>query len=548
MRRLCGFLLVGVLLLPLSVPATERRACTLSHFTLVLDNRSMNQDRVHSTRTLRSAAILALVFVAITLPPILMGRGGMSEQADERDFHLPAIRRFAADWPRPDLVHYELAMTPGYHLGMALLWKASGSLLVLRLVNGMIGLALILTLWWAVSRLADGRDEPSPSIPSPDPCFSFSRITVDLSRCLLILPLVFSPYVLGGAISLTTDNAALLGAAAIVGAAALRPMTLARAIALGVAAAGVVFMRQVHLWLGGVVLFGGFLASPAAGWAPASMRRLWADDEREPRSCAGWGPLAGGIIALALPAVMVAVFFTLWGGLVPVSEWSRRFHSKGANPAAPAFCLALLGALGPCFVMMHLERLRSLASRRGPLMLAAAAGLLAAIIVRTSAQLPTADGPPPDGRGNGWLWRLAHLVAERAIPNLAERSVVIAMLAPIGAVAMVLLWRAAADAGRRRAATIIVIAMLGWLAAQTMNFQAWQRYFEPLLLVFLALLTACGMPCETRETKNKDENTGRGMRGGFVRAWLPLSGVAFLAAMELALSAITLFREILRGP
>ncbi|HVZ94485.1 MAG TPA: hypothetical protein VG797_08240, partial [Phycisphaerales bacterium] len=83
--------------------------------------------------------VLAILFAALTLPPALMNRGGTSERADEQMFHLPLIRHFAETWPNIDLVHYEAAMTPGYYLGMMVVWKATnGNESALHVVNALL--------------------------------------------------------------------------------------------------------------------------------------------------------------------------------------------------------------------------------------------------------------------------------------------------------------------------------------------------------------------------------------------------------------------------
>ncbi len=470
------------------------------------------------------ALLLAILFAALTLPPAILGRGGTSEQADEQSFHLPAIQTFAAEWPSPDLVRYELAMTPGYHLVMAAVLRAGGSVTTLRIINALIGVTLALAMWWAV-RAAMRDDSQRAGWLAP----------------LLALPLLACSYTLGSAISLTTDNAAMLGAVIVLGFAASRPMTLALTLALAGAVLAIVLLRQVHLWLGGVVLFAALSASPIAHHLPAWCRGLIDESSStnihntKPR--AAWSPVLGGIIALVIPAIAVGIFAWMWGGLVPVSEWSQKFHGKGPNLAAPAFCLALLGALGPAFAMFHVENVPRLCVQRVTYALAACGGLLVALAVPTGAQLATADGPPPDGRGYGWLWKLAYEFGQRATADVAERSVVITLLAPVGAVVLVFLWRAAALNGRARPATILLVALAGWLAAQTMNPQAWQRYFEPMVLVFLAMLTACGSGLGAWGLR---EDTARWRAG----AWAVL-GVVLLALAEFGLSGITLFKEIL---
>ena len=59
---------------------------------------------------------------------------------------------------------------------------------------------------------------------------------------------------------------------------------------------------------------------------------------------------------------------------------------------------------------------------------------------------------------------------------------------------LLLLWSAAKRSGRGNEALILLVALLGFVSAQTMNTMAWQRYFEPIVLIVLAWLGAlvCG--------------------------------------------------------
>ena len=74
--------------------------------------------------------------------------------SDERVYHLPTIHRFAGQLPFPDLVHYNAAQTPLFHLLMAYLGKVIGyQVWRLRLVE----LAISYLLAWAVFGLMHRR-------------------------------------------------------------------------------------------------------------------------------------------------------------------------------------------------------------------------------------------------------------------------------------------------------------------------------------------------------------------------------------------------------
>jgi hypothetical protein len=68
-------------------------------------------------------------------------------------------------------------------------------------------------------------------------------------------------------------------------------------------------------------------------------------------------------------------------------------------------------------------------------------------------------------------------------PVIGERSVVIVMLATLGG-AVLGWWCAALN---RRDRWIFVTAWAAFIAAQTVNTTAWQRYYEPFVLMMLAL-------------------------------------------------------------
>jgi hypothetical protein len=154
-------------------------------------------------------------------------------------------------------------------------------------------------------------------------------------------------------------------------------------------------------------------------------------------------------------------------------------------------------------------------------------------------------------RSYGWLWRIAEM-----LPDVRERSVVITLLAPVGALVLLVLYRAAYAAGRRVPALILLTGLLGWLCAQMVNSMAWQRYFEPVLLLALAWLTALGIPNGPRAgglgaVLGPEPISGFDGRWPALRAmlWraLPWAGVVALALGQAGLVGITTYREVLSG-
>jgi hypothetical protein len=93
------------------------------------------------------------------------------------------------------------------------------------------------------------------------------------------------------------------------------------------------------------------------------------------------------------------------------------------------------------------------------------------------------------GRWGGWLWEVV-----RRTPTVFNRSVVLVSLAIAGVVTLATQWHRAQDRSRTRECGLILVALLSWLGAQSANFQVWQRYFEPAILILLSWLVALAPP------------------------------------------------------
>jgi hypothetical protein len=243
-------------------------------------------------------------------------------------------------------------------------------------------------------------------------------------------------------------------------------------------------VRQVHAWTAVPV----FLAARGDG----SARRT----------------TVAAAAALA-PLAILAFFVSRWGGLVP-AEFAE-FHA-GANAANVLLALALCGAYGPFFLPAAGVPLRRALRPDRLGAMAAGTGLAIGLLVPSSYDMDA-------GRWAGPAWRVlgrTAVIADRALPLL--------LLAAAGAVTVARLAAAAASGGRRRETLLLAATGAAWIAAQSMNAQAFQRYLEPPVLIGLAWLTALAPRPPGRAAE---------------------AGPALLALLLLAGSVATIYRPIL---
>lgn len=441
-------------------------------------------------RWILAACCLSLAFAALVLPPIAMGLGGTSEAFDQDRFHLPTIRTLAEALPRPDLVNLQSATAPGYHLLMAALARAGvDGERGLRLAGSLLSLVMILCAWGVAARRAG-----------------------PWAGGLLVLPVLLSSYVLGGAIWLTTDNAALLLVllAMAGGLFPAGPRTLAAA---GLAAGLAVSTRQIHAWTAIVPMTGLLTAVAADRWP-----RAW--DGVRPWS--RWTPAERVAVAAgaAFPLAVLGLLVSLWGGLVPPSL--ADYHQKGLRWAQPVLTAALVGGFGVFFAPVLVTPGRLAA--RGP--------LLAAAITAIAAAIPPTAYAPDAGRWGGAVWELA-----RRLPAPADRSLVFIAAAGVGGWIAAHAWDRLVAAGRRGDAVLLAATIAGWTAAHCFNAQTWQRYAEPIVLVWLAWAAAIVLASARGEW-------GSEPRGIAPPRWW-CGGPAALAMVQAGLLVVTLVRPLL---
>ncbi len=379
-----------------------------------------------------SFASLALLF-AVVCAPLILSQRGTKYTADERNWHIPATRQIRAHWPSLDLKADSLSATaPGYHYFLATVSLVTGtSRLALRGITWGVSLGLLYFLWQL--------------FPSDRRMWAMAAL----------LPLAMSNFFVKSSVWVVTDNPGMLCATVTLAALFLSEGKAATWRA-GIAAGAATFIRQLHVWT----------AAPTAllAW------RTWHRSDRRPIDLALSLPVI-------LPVAVVLLLFLSWHGLVPPAWQSYQVNAGIGTGAIASFCyiLAVDFIIGLWFWLAAVDEKLTTALRSAPALLAAAAGLALALVTPT-------DYNPPDGRWGGYLWNLAaHL------PVIGHRSIVFLLLTPLGAALL------AAMAARldRHIGRFEALAWFGsytvWAATFLPNKFAYQRYFEPMTLVFFIL-------------------------------------------------------------
>lgn len=377
------------------------------------------------------AGVAALRGLTRTMPTF---HGG-----DERNYHLPTILQFAHQLPSPDLVRYRAAQTPLFHLLVAAWGKLAGlELWRLRVVEVAISYGVVLVLYRLLRRYAGLGLWPAAGLAA-------------LLGC--------SPYVFGQSFILVTDNLALL----LTLVAVERLLAFERGGGLGAFA----------LACGAIAL--ATLTRQSSGWLAAlALLVLALRAPREPRT------LLAGAAMVGLALVPLGALALAWHGLVPVGSdpTSCGLCSPGAGRAggasgsplrAPLFALAIVGVYG---TLLHgpalLAELRRGGARRWALSAGAA---LAGALLLLAVPLARHAGD------EGWIWRIA-----RSGPAPLGTSWLLWLLVPLGCALLALLVR-------RAGVRSLPVLLLGcFLLAQLATRLAYQKYFDPLVLLALLLM------------------------------------------------------------
>jgi len=397
----------------------------------------------------RASVLLCLLFLAAAVPLIVLGYDRGRGAADQNQFHLVAIRTFARQWPHFDFSGYASATTPGYHLILAAFDRyVSDSERVLRLLGALFTVGLLATLAAAVARR-----------------------TGAAAAVVLCLPAVCSLYVFSSGAWLLPDNAAWWVVLALL-LLAMRPKVDGHTyLAGGLLLLLLVVFRQVHVWMAGVLCL--------SAWMGQS-DRLWPHDQAAGTDALARRSTRALLMALAaVPAVIVLLsFFRLWHGTTPPSFQTAGTNNPsviGGNPAVPATVLSIFGFVSLFYLCWLLSALR--AAERRVVALLVLGGLVVGLI---AGLVPHTSYNPAQGRWSG-IWNLL-----KPLPTYHERSPAIIALSALGG-AMLGAWLAALG---RRDRWIFAAAWAGFIASQTVGALAWQRYYEPFVLIALPLMAS----------------------------------------------------------
>ncbi len=451
---------------------------------------------------------LALLMALLAAPVLLFGtdvlvfddgetRFTTSEASDAIKYHIPVIREMAENWPAVDIVNYRSATSPGYHYVLAGAMRAGVSETGLRWINLLAGCAFVGVVGAFAGTIVGWR-----------------------AAALFGFPLVASSYVLCSTAWITTDNAALACVAVAVGCAAFGGGTARASVVGGIGATLAVAVRQLHIWPIAPLALSMKAGSGLLGSIPG-VRDLCAglglvEERRE----LNWTRFIVGSVAVLLPVALLAFFVWKWQGLMPPAY--REKHASGVSLSMPAFSLSLAAIFGGAMLASAWESVKALRLNDPYVWGAVSIGLFVSVV-------PPTGWNAGAGRMHGWMWEIVRL-----FPSPFECSPVFVAFAPIGAVALLVYWRAAAANGRKRAATILLFAGICWCAAQMMNAQAWHRYAEPPVLAGIVWLASLALP--SREV--------RARWPALVRVGL-IAGPLALAAWLLTVCVVTVYTQVL---
>lgn len=403
-------------------------------------------------------SILSTLALFALVAGIMLALGIVPSRAafDSKLYHLPTIEQFARDWPALEPWDYLSATTPGYHWLMAGVMKASGSLTLVLVTNALIAALFFALAAWLIARLATPIDAAGAAHRRP-------TRTLFLPT-LLCLPLLANNYLLMPGVALLPDVAGWLGVLAMIALALRSGSTGVTLLLGGLILLATVLTRQVHVWIGGLMLL--------ALWMPMHVAGRRVDEGSR------FARVGLGVLACVPAAVALVLFMRYWDGLVP-PRFQGQYPPLGLRDMllspAPAFILAIAGAIGVFFVGFWWQGLARLWRENRELILLA---ILASVAI---AFVPPTTFDYLAGRRTG-LWNLA-----QKFPNIAGRtSTLILGLAILGGVTLT----GFAALIERRTQLILLAALLGYAIVMTASAEVWQRYVEPFVLIVLTLMSA----------------------------------------------------------
>lgn len=417
------------------------------------------------------------IFLASGYPFILGGFVKGRGAHDQLNYHEQVIRTFAAQWPHLDYHDYLSATTPGYHTLLALAARMGlESRIGLQLLGSLWTLGLLMVLAWSVRPLL----KRMPCTPGL------------LLGTALLMPVIASMSIWYSGVWLLPDNAGWLGVLGIWLLALSGRLRWKMLLTTAAVLIVLVYVRQIHIWTLAMLLTAAWLGADRHSCAPASGSDV-PHGTTGPVLCGpnmdvakAWQLLTtnitdrlarvGWMLVVSLPAVaLLGYFIWLWNGLTPPVLAQRQL---GVNWAAPAFVLAVFGYCSVFFVPFVWDGLKLIWHRhRWLLVVVIACSVLASLV-------PATGYDEAAGRYSG-LWSMA-----RHLPMIGQSSVLIVGLSVLGSV-LLAGWFVSLDWRDR---WIMLAGLVAFTATQCVSFKLWQRYTEPMVLLWLVLAASRARP------------------------------------------------------
>ena len=375
-----------------------------------------------------SYALMAVLFSAVAVP-VIVGERQLTFYSADEVYHIAAVHQFHDQWPRPDLRDYPSPETPLYYLMLAACSQFSENLVWLRLVSFTMSLVGLLVIQAYLTSRAR------------------APVAFLYTACMVV-----SPYFLGAAVRLRTENPALCAAiAAIWSLDYACDFRARRAICAATLGTVTVLMRQVYAWLAPAQVLATFLNSRIG--------------------------IAQRFVSIGLSTLTVMPligFIAIWHGFTPPSFTGQNQARWLVNVEVPILVFALLGALGSVFALTMHRAWSSSRCRVRYAALVAAAGLVT-LLIHPINLVPSASVQ------GGWLFDLARLT-----PEILGSSLTFWTLFPLGLIYLyVLITQQAASRSY-----FMTAAMILWVAANAVSSRNYQRYYEPMLLFIVGYTLA----------------------------------------------------------
>lgn len=474
-------------------------------------------DRRPLTLAAWAFAVSWLILAALIVLSATRGGGFDVGRAkfDQDLFHLKVITQFAQELPTPGLRDYLSATTPGYHLVLAAVQRVFGAPeVVLRLAGALCTAGLVGLLVWVGANASRPRERASEALSHSHRedgwWWAFAPA----------LPVFCSSYVVQSGMYLLPDNAAWLMVALVMvfslklatieeDEKAQRLRALRRWITPGACVlAALVFTRQIHIWAAAALWTGVLVACARLDLSPRTSATPLA------RTIEHAGTLLRSVtnraviltvLATAPAFATVGSFVLVWGGLTPpkfrastnpdaISGAVDATTVTGASPATAVLVLALVGLFGLFFagywLSCSLSHTPGTKGRIQALIDTLRGGALGGLIAGVLAAIPATTWQSPSRKGA--LWEITRkfegdsILAGITLPRLViadHVNLIMWLLAVVGGVVLGICWRAA-DARER---WVLAAGLIAFTAANCAQALSWQRYLEPMVLLWWAL-------------------------------------------------------------